>query len=82
VSRIELKLANKDDAYFFHKGRCYVLDNNTWRLERWTDRLRFWLRRKLRLDVVQHCIGVQPERGMITFVTMKWSWLRLRWERV
>jgi len=71
----------RNESYNFTKGSTFVLDNDTWRLARWTDRLRWWVRHKLRLGVYTRVVAVDHAAGSVTLERIRWSWLRWKWVR-
>lgn len=77
-------LSSTSDAYNFRAGdpTTYVLDNDTWRLARWADRLRWAVRRRLRLGTYSRVVAVDHAEGRVTLELIRWSWLRFRWVRL
>jgi len=79
MNKTVVDLASAEDSYDFTEGETCVLDNTTWRLARWTDRLKWWLRAKLRTGTYSRVVLIDHERGAVTLELVRWSWLRMKW---
>lgn len=81
MKRPSITLTGGTEAYYFRKSMpMRMLEDGTlvpasrsWRLVQWLRRLAWWTQTRT------VCVAVDTECGTLTYVSLRWSWLRWKW---